>query len=95
MPDTAGEILKGNLSVVAPGHEAEAGPGGLDAASTRRVEAARSERSVADDDDLEIGGAPNRSKDDVASMMKGIDAGLRRETPAIQQVSQRDEGMER
>ncbi len=89
MADVAGEILKGNLKVVAPGHEAEGGPTGLDEASTRKVEASR-----AKGDDLEIGGAPNRSKQAISEMIDGIDATIGRQ-PKVQRVSQRDEGMER
>lgn len=91
MPDIAGEILKGTLSVVQPGREAEGGPTGLDAASMAKVGQGRERGSL----DLEIGGAPNRSKDDVAKMIGGIDAGLKREPSPIRRMAQRDEGLER
>jgi hypothetical protein len=86
MADIAGEILKGNLSVVAQGHEKEAGPGGLDMASAMKVGRER--------DEPEIGGAPNRSRAEISKMIDGIDANLG-QRPQIQRVSQRDEGMER
>jgi hypothetical protein len=91
MPDIAGEILKGNLSVVAPGREDEAGPGGLDAASTKKLAGGGPIKDL----DLDIGGAPNRSPSEVAKMIDGIDATLGRETEPRNKVSQRDSGMER